>query len=114
MKRIYKFTLAAQPGIQPGPIRILMHAGARPLSVQIQGEYLNVWAAIDDTVEERAEFLFHIAGTGLECAFLDDGGTWRYVGTVQAHPFVWHVFYRLPESQPLELGPAKIVAGGGA
>lgn len=114
MKRIYKYTIAPQTGITPGPVRLLMHAGARILSVQIQGEYLNAWAVIDDAVEERAELLFHIASTGLECSFLDDGGAWRHVGTVQAHPFVWHVFHRLPESQPLELGPKKIVAGGGS
>lgn len=110
MKRIYKYALPETPGT----VRLLMHAGARILTVQVQGEYLHVWAVIDDEERSRVEHLFRIVGTGADCEFLDDGGAWRHVGTVQAHPFVWHVFHRLPESQPLELGPKRIVAGGGS
>jgi len=121
VKRIYKYWLGGDPGV----VRHLMHAGARILTVQLQGSAIAVWAVIDDAVVEREENIFRIAGTGHACEFFDDGGAWRHVGTVQVPArgksitdevpsgsiLVWHVFHRIRDLPPHEIETKKSSAG---
>lgn len=84
MKTIWKFPLllTARQTLQ-------MPTGAKILTAQIQGsgEYskMTLWAQVDPDVP-KVNRQIAIAGTGHD---LPSG---EYVGTIQQHDFVWHVY----------------------
>ena len=61
--------------------------GAEVLCVQMQNDAPQIWAIVDPNAEEE-ERKFLLAGTGWD----QDLSKYRYVGTFQALPFVWHLF----------------------
>lgn len=92
MKTILKYPLSATwPSITRLPV--LMPAGARILSVQMQSGRPYLWALVDDdAIETPTERALAVYGTGQPID--DDPG--HYVGTFQDGVFVWHVFDRTP------------------
>lgn len=73
-----------------GAQRIELPDGFRPLSVQVQGEQICLWAMVDKFSQLKSKYTFYITGTGQPCANFD---AYTYLGTVQQGMFVWHVFY---------------------
>jgi hypothetical protein len=86
MKAIHKFPLFGTPGSQ---IIMNMPAGAKLLTMQLQGGVPTIWAEVDtdNPMEPRKIATF---GTGWELP--EEPG--QYVGTFQEGPFVWHVYER--------------------
>jgi hypothetical protein len=96
MNKIWKFTLSITDEQW-----ITMPAGAKILSVQMQGYQLTIWAGVD--LMSAPEFVpFYIVGTGNPADHVVDK---TYLGTVQQHydatglklpgnGMVWHVFTR--------------------
>lgn len=66
---------------------VMMPAGAKFLSVDRQGDWLCLWALVDPNKGKVRRGL-GIVGTGNPCPYERA----QFVGTVQAPPFVWHVF----------------------
>lgn len=64
-----------------------MPHGARPICIQMQGELICLWAEVDprESFESRT---FRIVGTGHPLPPQQRS----YIGTVQAGPFVWHIY----------------------
>jgi hypothetical protein len=72
---------------------ILLPKGAKPLSVQVQGngtDHVRIWCLIDPTEEENEERIFRITGTGHP---IKDENL-IYIDTFQLYngEFVGHVF----------------------
>ena len=68
--------------------------GAEPLTVQVQGDELCLWAKVDTTNPGLAHTV-HIYGTGNPIPDEDPDYPEAYIGTVQTHggALVWHVFW---------------------
>lgn len=87
MKTIWKYTIDADT---PNPYRFQMPRGATVFRVGYQRGKIVFWAFID-TDAPTTERVFDIAGTGadLEPLFTQNA---IYRGSVDAPPFVWHLF----------------------
>lgn len=81
MKRILKFPL---DGFRERQL-ISAPGGPKPLSVQIQGGEVTMWAEVD-TGEPIQAIAVSIAGSGHD---VPDG---EFLGTVQDGVYVWHVY----------------------
>lgn len=68
---------------------VLMPAGARILSIQVQDEMLCAWALVNPEADRERRY-FLIVGIGHEMP----KGRYTYLATVQMDSFVWHVFER--------------------
>lgn len=79
---IWKFTLA-----RDGCQEVFMPEGAIPLSVQMQGNFLFLWAAVSDE-NKRVPRKFFVVGTGRPLP----SGKSRFLATVIDGQFVCHVF----------------------
>jgi hypothetical protein len=87
MKTIWKFTLALTDSQ-----RIEMPEETEILTVQLQGETIQLWAVVDLHEPAKTEMrTFEIHGTGNPIS----DGMREYIGTFQQPPFVWHVFERV-------------------
>ena len=84
MKTIYKYPLPRLGALN----QILMPSGARILSANMQGSNLCVWALVDPDAEMVVR-TFVVRGTGHPCPNTEN---LAFVDTVQAPPFVWHLF----------------------
>lgn len=83
MRTIYKYPLDLTDS------QILhLPSSAKPLSVQLQGEQLCMWAEVNTGVGGRKEVVITIVGTGHPIP----PGAVHYLGTVQQGQFVWHVY----------------------
>jgi hypothetical protein len=111
MKAIHKFSLGA---LAPGEVDVRMPAGARVLSVGIQGvnkgpafEQVVVWATVDTTTNLRAHQLFRFRKLYTGSPFERRPGD--FIGTVQAvYPegeIVLHVF----QSRVVETADGTII-----
>lgn len=83
MKTIYKYPIE----ITDEQV-IEMPSGANILNVQMQNDTVNIWAMVDPK-EYAVPVKLRIIGTGNS---IPPGLALRYIGTVQAARFVWHVF----------------------
>ncbi len=82
MTTIWKFEISKGDAV---PV-VEMPAGAKILSVGIQGSKVMAWAMVDP--EAATEMVrFRISGTG----HLADPA-WNFIGTCFDGPFVWHIF----------------------
>jgi hypothetical protein len=91
MKTIWKFTLALTDSQ-----RIEMPEDAEILTVQLQGETIQLWAVVDPGKADNTEMrTFEIHGTGNPIG----DGVREYITTFQQPPFVWHVFERVEVRQ---------------
>lgn len=61
-----------------------------PLSVQMQHNKVTMWYAVDDEdIHHRTQLVtFYIVGTGQDLP----SGKITHLGTIQDHPYVWHIF----------------------
>ena len=84
MRTIYKYPLQITD-FQT----VKVPAGASPLTAQMQGDQLCLWAMIDTDVKETVDAVVKIFGTGNP---VELDGEWGYMGSVQQSIFVWHVF----------------------
>lgn len=69
--------------------RVLMPFGAKPLSVQVKGGQVCLWAQVEDTLP-KASHMVWCRGTGNDCTSI--AGT-KHIGTVQIGEYVWHFFW---------------------
>lgn len=84
MQTIYKYAI---PFGDNGVVQ--MPAGAKPLSVGMQGNKMFVWARVD-TEREPLPYPFSVRGAGRRIR----GNEGDFIGTVQTGTgFVWHVFW---------------------
>jgi hypothetical protein len=84
MKTVWKFP------VTPGPFEVEMPKGAQVLSVQVQGGEPFMWALVDDQAPKEKRS-FNTVGTGHDS---DEIQNWRFVGTFQLGPLVFHLFER--------------------
>lgn len=92
MRTVYKYPLELTDS------QILhLPSSAKPLSVQLQGNQLCLWADVPagQFVVEK-EVVITIVGTGHPIP----PGAVNYLGTVQQGPFVWHVYASAAMSAP--------------
>lgn len=84
MRTIWKYVVPIED-----EIAVAMPNGARVLSVGTEGyaEHLAVWAEVDSAAP-LVDVPLAIRGTGHP---LREVGP--YIGTVQAPPFVWHIYH---------------------
>lgn len=83
MRTIYKYPLLLTDS------QILhLPSSAKPLSAQLQGDQLCLWAEVEDEWNPGKEVVISIVGTGHPIP----PGAVNYLGTVQQGPFVWHVY----------------------
>jgi hypothetical protein len=86
MRTIWKFPLAGNDANN-----VVMPAGAKVLTVQMQDRDVTLWAEVDDKAKTNEARVFLIFGTGhpmpREMGYRD-----VYIGTVQDRSFVWHVY----------------------
>ena len=89
VRTIHKFR------IEPGTQRLHVGYDPKPLSVQMQGTDMCLWASFAlahlPAIGNPRDLAVTVVGTG--CPFTDDGAD-AFVGTVQHEGFVWHVFAR--------------------
>ena len=78
---IYKYELSVGDQI------VAILEGAEILTAQMQGQYLCLWAKVRRGAHPVPTRIL-VCGTGCDLP----AGNWSYVATVQAPPFVWHVF----------------------
>lgn len=83
MMRIYKYILRLDDYQE-----VVMPAGARILSAQLQYGSITIWAMVDVN-REQSRRAFRIFGTGHDAT---DAENMPHVGTVQDSSFVWHIF----------------------
>lgn len=86
MKTIYKYPITS--ALNPvSRAMIMLPKNSKILTVQIQNNQICIWAEVD-TEESLITKEFSIVGTG------NPFPTYNviYIGTVQAHPYVWHVY----------------------
>lgn len=69
------------------PQMVSMPKGAEILTVQVQAGHTCLWAHVDPN-EELEPRKIYIVGTGHPTP----ADAWRYIGTIQQPPFVWHIF----------------------
>ena len=86
MRRVYKYTLS------PDMTSVNMPLNTVVLSTAFQGENLQLWALVDDTVDETVNHTFYVAPTGesIPPHFKDI----RFIGTAfyNGGVLVFHVF----------------------
>ena len=85
MRRVYKYTLS------PDITSVTMPLNSVVLSTAFQGENLQLWALVDDKVDETVKRTFYVAPTGesIPQHFKDI----RFIGTAfYSDVFVFHVF----------------------
>jgi hypothetical protein len=82
MKKIFKYTLYLCPKTE-----VYMPRGAKVLTVQLQGETIQLWALVDESKDSELR-IFNIYGTG----HLMPDNPGKYIGTVQIDSLVWHIF----------------------
>lgn len=89
MKTVYKYDLP-MPGTSDDTFAIVLPAGARPLTVQLQDGEPKLWAIVNPKNEDRP-FTIRVAGTGHP---LDSTSGHAYLGTVQmaGGSLVFHYF----------------------
>ena len=88
MRKIFKYELKVrerQPAPWPGSGEVL--------SIQMQGEKLCAWVAIDPNLADVSGYGVQVHGTGHP--IVDYAGL-RHLATVQDGAFVWHVFREMP------------------
>lgn len=84
MKIIYKYSLMLMDSQT-----LELSVGYEILTVQLQNQDICVWAIVEPkNVEQTVQF--QIIGTGDK--IVDE--ELKYIGTVQRHGFVWHIFYK--------------------
>ena len=71
--------------------QVIMPVGATILSAHLQYGSVCLWAMVDEDLKESQERNIEIIGTGNPIP----RGDRRFIGTVIASPFVWHVFERI-------------------
>lgn len=84
MRVIHKYPL----GLTDSHQILRLPVSAKPLSVQLQGRQLCLWAEIDTEIDGQKEVVISTVGTGRPIP----PGAVNYLGTVQAGNFVWHVY----------------------
>lgn len=85
MRTIYKYQLDISDDVS-----VSMKSGATILCVQMQGERACVWATVDSDADNATRRL-NWRGTGHDLSGVLEH---RYVGTVQYHGLVFHLFDR--------------------
>ena len=81
-KIIYKYNIPMESEFE---IELPTHR--KILSFQVQNNLPQLWALVDpDTPKERVAF--HLFGTGI----LIQEWIGNYIGTIQLHGYVWHLF----------------------
>lgn len=89
VRTIHKFR------IEPGTQRLRVGCDPKPMSVQMQGADICLWASFGivhlPSIGDPQDLAVTVVGTGH--TFTDDGAQ-DFVGTVQHDGFVWHVFAR--------------------
>ena len=80
-RQIWKFP------VDLGPNALRMPRGARPVSLGAQGDQLVCWAEVDPNAAPEYHQVL-VVGTGQTLE-----PSWQYVGTVQADPWVWHLYW---------------------
>ncbi len=84
---IYKYVLGGGGSVKP--IDIAMPIGARILKVQMQGEKITLWAAVDTAVKDM-NYRFWVLGTGWT---VPKGIALNHLNTViDPFDYVWHIF----------------------
>lgn len=86
MDTIWKFPLTLTD-VQ----EIILPAGARLLTVQLQDNVPCLWALVNDYIGLTQVRTIEIHGTGNP---IEGNHQRRYIATFQQPPFVWHVFER--------------------
>jgi hypothetical protein len=86
VRTIWKFPLAGND-----VNNVVMPAGAKVLTVQMQGRDITLWADVDDKAKANEARIFLIFGMGQPMP-KEMGYRNVYIGTVQDRAFVWHVF----------------------
>ena len=84
--KIYKYEL------EPNNMPVLMPCEAYLLSVGFQGDYLYVWALVDEDETEVVEHQFFTYATGEK--FVLPHGKSTFIGTAHTNDLVFHVFYK--------------------
>jgi len=87
MKAIWKYE------VRPDEFTVEMPNGAQVLTVQIQGESVQMWALVDPDAE-RVQRTFVTYGTGHP---IMNASELVYIGTFQPRPLVFHLFERVEE-----------------
>ena len=84
MRSIYKYEV-----LITDRFALRLPVGAEVLSFQVQDERPVVWVMLNhnDRVHELRNFI--IIGTG---NVFDETKLGRFIGTIQIHAFVWHLF----------------------
>jgi hypothetical protein len=82
MYTVYKYHLEVRR-----ESHVWMPVRATPLSVQIQNGRLTLWAVVDPK-SVLSDHAFYIINTGGEMT----GREKRFISTVEAGEFVWHIF----------------------
>ena len=88
MKRIYKYPLKLTD-----EQTLMIPDGAKALTVQLQGDVMQMWCEVDPS-KEPGSYAVEI------CATRHETSTLAYLATVQQGPFVWHVFTSMERSSP--------------
>jgi len=92
MKTIFKYIIEVKD-----EQTLTIPVGSKILSVQVQGDNICLWAIVNPQIVDE-EVLIEIFGTGnpIEDEKIIFGQQRReriFIGTVQQHKFVWHIFY---------------------
>lgn len=83
-KVVYKYELMVADSQD-----VKMPIGATILCAQMQRDELCLWAAVDAAAGPVGDRRINVIGTGHG---YDGALTGEYISTVQAGPFVWHIF----------------------
>lgn len=79
---IWKFTIPLRDSSVIG-----MPQGAKILHVREQNSQPTLWAEVDPKAPQKPRKI-HVRGTG----HVVSNKTGDYLGTVQIHPYVWHIY----------------------
>jgi len=100
MKTVWKYVLEDfMGGIPQAVVPVPVPKGSKPISVGEQYEKMVVYCEVDDSVEEKEELIFAIAGTGHEMPFEDDVQN-KFLGTVKLKggAFMFHIYQLIKEN----------------
>ena len=86
MKTIFKYKLGF------GRVTASIPAGAEVLHFATQDRWMCIWALVD-TDNAAITRHFEVVGTGHA---LDESAAYKYIGTLQDPPYVWHLFEVTP------------------
>lgn len=84
MRKIFKYEVSIGDR-QPAP----WPSEGEVLSIQMQGEKICAWVAIDPDLADASGYNLHVYGTGHP---IEDRSSLIYLATVQDGSFVWHIF----------------------